>query len=264
MSLDLDDLTLDWPGTSGEICARMVPGRDGASFVQLRVELGVLQMHLDGRPDGGRCHGLPTSQDYITHELRVGRALAPGDWKELDRELAQFNYRRLAFTSLAEDAMRANDRAAAATHLVRALTDIQSCLRAIEITEHHRPRPSPDHALRPILVFNRARLLSQWHVVEGLYDEGVEAAEGGARELRDLLLGAGFEPEQVEQDAGVAFLDQLAGRLRKQYGLAQTLRERFEQAIENEDFETAAQLREELRRREEKSRLQLPPPGDSA
>lgn len=259
MSLDLDDVTGDWPCPPGEICARLVNGRDGQPFVQLRVEMGVLQMLLDGRPDGARYHGLPSSAEYISHELRVGRELEQGDWRELDRELAQLNYRRLAFACLGEECLRRNDRAGAAGNLRRALRDIDLCLKSGDLVDAHRPREAGEATLRPVLIFNRDRLTAQLLVVEGLYDEAVEAAEAGVRELGRLLGDMGVDGEHIEQDAGVVFLTQLAARLRKQYGIPLTLRERLEAAVEREDFETAAQLRQELRQREEQARGKLLP-----
>ena len=95
------------------IAARLVCGADGQEFVQLRVDLGILQMYLIGRPDGERCHGLPTAVDLIRHELRRSRQVAAESWHALERELQQFQYRRLALAALAEGALAANDAPAA-------------------------------------------------------------------------------------------------------------------------------------------------------
>jgi len=52
MSLDLNTLLKDWPHESGAIKVRKVPGLDGREKLQLRIDLGLLQMELEGRPDG--------------------------------------------------------------------------------------------------------------------------------------------------------------------------------------------------------------------
>ena len=52
MNLDLNTLIEGWNRAPGEIAARIVRGMDGADLVQLRVDLGVLQMYPAGRPDG--------------------------------------------------------------------------------------------------------------------------------------------------------------------------------------------------------------------
>ncbi len=56
MSLDLNSLLKDWPHESGAIKVRKIIGLDGNEKLQLRIDLGVLQMEMTGRPDGQRPH----------------------------------------------------------------------------------------------------------------------------------------------------------------------------------------------------------------
>ncbi len=251
MSLDLTDLIDGWECPPGEVRARTVFGNDGAPFVQLRVDLGVMQMFPAGRPDGERCHGLPSACEFIAHELRVGsNEIAIEDLKELERELAQINYRRLAFATLAEDACRDNDPSTARDFIRNAIQDIDSCLESLELLQQCACDADDQMSLKPTLVFDRARLLSQQRVVEGNYERAIEDAEAGADELDELLSEFGYDEEQREQDPGVGYLLELGRRLRRDYGIHQTLREQLEQAIENDDFERAAQLHQELQERD--------------
>jgi len=57
MSLDLNTVLRDWPHENGKIKVRKILGLDGREKLQLRIDLGVLQMELTGRPDGLRPHG---------------------------------------------------------------------------------------------------------------------------------------------------------------------------------------------------------------
>jgi hypothetical protein len=250
MTLDLDELTAGWDCPPGELRARVVVGRDGAELLQLRVDLGVMQMLMDGRPDGQRCHGLPTAREYVEHELRVaGNAVAVADWQELDRELAQTNYRRVAYSTLAEDALQDNEPAAAQRFIAGALRDTEACLTSLRLLQRQEVVTIDQNSLRPTLAFDRTRLLAQLRVVEGDFESAIEEAEAGANALDRLLAELGYDEEQREQDPGVAYLMEFGQRLRQEYGIAQTLREALEQAIENEDFERAAELRDELQRR---------------
>jgi hypothetical protein len=247
MNLDLNELVAGWDCPRGQICARLVIGRDGCELVQLRVDLGVLQMFPDERPDGVHPHGLPTIRAHIGHQLRTGRCLNTDDWRELERELTQINYRRLAYSGLAEDALRVDDDATARSYLARALRDVDACLECLRMLQN-----GPESAcvsLRPMLVFNRARLASQLAVTEGRHEEAVEELEAGAARLEQLLAERAGEDERRPEDPGVGYLRQVSQRLRKQHGIERTLRERLEAAIEGEDFEQAARLRDELRRR---------------
>ena len=92
MNLDLNELLGDWDCTHDEVCARLITVEDHEAVLQLRVDLGMLQMCLDGRPDGLRYHGLPSVYDYFEHERLIGAVPSEEDWRELHRELQQYNY----------------------------------------------------------------------------------------------------------------------------------------------------------------------------
>jgi hypothetical protein len=265
MNLDLNELLADWDCTRDEVCARLITGQDGEEILQLRVDLGVLQMCPDGRPDGRRYHGLPSVCDYFKHEQQVGREPSEEDWRELHRELQQYNYRRLALSSLAEEALRERDFEQGRAYLQRTLRDIDRCLTILrQLEENDDEWDGPLAILVPTLIFNRARLLTRLRAAESRYDEAIEEAELGIRDLSQALAEAGFEPEQREHNPAVAYLDQMGRRLREQHGITLTLKEQLDDAIEREDFETAARVRDELRRRRQKDlqpRLPFPEQG---
>jgi hypothetical protein len=252
MNLDLDELLGDWDCSRDEVSARLIRGQDGAELVQLRVDLGVLQMFLDGRPDGLRYHGLPTVNDYFEHEEQVGNELTEEDWRELHRELQQYNYRRLAFSSLVEEATRARDFERGRLHLHHTLRDIEHCLAILHKLEQNEAEwDGPLALLVPTLIFNRARLLTRLRAAEDCFEEAIEEAESGVRDLGRALADAGLEPDERETNPAIAYLQQLGRRLREQHGITLTLKERLSEAIAHEDFESAARLRDELRRRRE-------------
>lgn len=49
---DLTPLFEEWPFEPGQLSVRVIQGLDGAPRLQMRVDLGILQMELRGRPDG--------------------------------------------------------------------------------------------------------------------------------------------------------------------------------------------------------------------
>jgi hypothetical protein len=250
MTLDLDDLTAGWDCPPGELRARALVGREGQDLLQLRVDLGVMQMFIDGRPDGERYHGLPTARAYIEHELRLRtQHLTPGDWQELERELLQTNYRRMALATVADNALQANDEDGARRYIRHALRDVDECLANLHLLETQRAAKDGSASLAPALLFDRARLGVQLHIMEGRAEDAIERAETGAAELDQLLSTLGYDEEQRDEDAGVRYLRQTGQQLRREYGVAQTLHERLAKAIEDEDFEAAAKLRDELTRR---------------
>lgn len=251
MTLDLTDLTMDWPGADGELSARLVVGRDGSEQLQLRVDLGLMQMFPDGRPDGMLYRGFPSALQFVRHELvtRSLEELIDADWQALERELFQLNYRRLAIASLVEDALSADDCETARTFLRRALRDIAACGKMLDLLSERGPLTTELLAMRPTLLFNRARLEAQLHIIDRKYEEAIEAAKAGLTSLDALLEAAGFDDEQREEDAGIEYLERLIERIRDEYGIDTTLAEQLEEALENEEYELAADLRDELEAR---------------
>src|SRR5437588_9019687 len=84
MSLDLNTILKDWPHEAGAIKVRKVTGLDGREKLQLRIDLGLLQMEMDGRPDGHRPHGCESLLVY--HQRRAARAEQNGNTYELTPE----------------------------------------------------------------------------------------------------------------------------------------------------------------------------------
>ena len=88
----LDFLFNQWPYEFGEVAARRVRGADGREVVQLRVEMGVLQMEIEGRPDGTRPGGYPTCADWLSSRAQSeGEEFVLDDRRcvEIDREFVR-------------------------------------------------------------------------------------------------------------------------------------------------------------------------------
>ena len=48
---DISGIIRDWEYQPGQTSARKIRGKDGKEKIQMRVELGLLQMETQGRPD---------------------------------------------------------------------------------------------------------------------------------------------------------------------------------------------------------------------
>lgn len=249
MTLDLDELTEGWSCPSGELRARLITGRDGCEFVQIRLDLGVMQLAPTGRPDGAEFRGFRTACECVDQAARDRQRVDREAWQELERELQQFNYRRVAYGHLAEDALRASDDAATRRYIAAALDDVTACERRVRLQREVLGETPETSTLSATLAFDRGRLQTQLHLVDGQFERAVEQAEASAAELERLLAELGHDSDAIADDPGVAYLRELSVKLRREYGITQTLREQLAEAIEREDFESAAQLRDALRRR---------------
>src|SRR3954471_24461591 len=78
MNSDITALLSDWAFKPGAVQARLLEADDGRMVIQIRVDLGLLQLETTGRPDGGRPHGFPTYFDYLREKAdRAERAERP-------------------------------------------------------------------------------------------------------------------------------------------------------------------------------------------
>ena len=85
--------------------ALVLGANDGREVLQMRVEMGVLQLEVEGRPDGQHPSGAATYFDY----LKGLAARSDGDFElnpqqclEADREFMQFYHRRVCWLALRE------------------------------------------------------------------------------------------------------------------------------------------------------------------
>jgi len=106
VSNHIDDALRDWEYEPGPVQARLTQGHDGRQLIQLRVDLGVLQLETTGRPDGTRPHGFVTYFDYLRHEARKASrrdesfTLSEEQCRDADREFVQFYHRRICWLML--------------------------------------------------------------------------------------------------------------------------------------------------------------------
>ena len=74
MSKDLRPSLDAWPYDENErVTARKVIGADGKPKIQMRLEMGILQMELTGRPDGERPYGFDSLLELFEDALERHR-----------------------------------------------------------------------------------------------------------------------------------------------------------------------------------------------
>src|SRR5205814_4041252 len=67
---DITPLLKGWDYEPGTINVRKVTGADGSPKLQMRLDLGLLQMELNGRPDGSKPHGFDSLLEYFESALK--------------------------------------------------------------------------------------------------------------------------------------------------------------------------------------------------
>ena len=220
--------------------ARIVPGSDGRDVIQLRIDMGLMQMEVDGRPDGARPDGAQTYFDYLQSQVvRNGDdfLLTEEHCAEIDREFIQFYHRRIAWLAL-HDYRRAAD-------------DAEHSLALMDFCRKHSPDEQwtlSHEQYRPFVLFHRTQARALWRLDQENPEAAIQALNEGLEGFRHLYAEFDAE-EQLEDDELAKRLVQLRETLRADYEVGRTLQERLNDAVAAEEYELAAQLRDEIMRR---------------
>jgi hypothetical protein len=247
MSFDISPLLDQWDYQPGQVVVRKFLGTDGIEKIQLRVDLGLLQMNAHGRPDGKHPYGRESLLEYYQSQLekfqreRRGEPgdfrLSPEDCGRLQQEAIQYHHRYICLFQLEEyDAV---------------LRDTNRNLKVFDFVKEHAATEEISWALqqfRPQLLMMRVRARGALALKANRYDQVLQLVENGLDEIRQFYR----EHERMdlmEQSGEIPSLEAWLQEIRSKKPL--TPRERLEsalsEAVKNEDYEKAAQVRDALR-----------------
>jgi hypothetical protein len=240
---DIDFILKDWEYKPGVAQARLVQAHDGRQVIQLRIDLGALQLETTGRPDGARPHGHATYFDYLREQERLSRkagrnfALSDEHCQDADREFLQFYHRRMCWLALRQYA--------------RAIRDADHTLDFMDFVKRQAPSEEYVQAheqYRGFVLFQRTQAAAALQVENNAPEEAINEIRLGLERIRDFFIAYDREDEW-ENDGMVRHLRQVEATLREQYHIDATLEEQLQQAIAEEDYERAARLRDALKKR---------------
>jgi hypothetical protein len=249
MRQDIDGAMKGWEHKPNVLQARVVAARDGRDVLQMRLDLGILQMELNDRPDGARPHGFATYFEFLKSKAKAahlaGKSFTLNDEQaqEADREFMQFYQRRICWLALGEYG--------------RAVTDADHTLAFMDFVRDHSPSEAYTQAheqYRGFVLFHRAQAEAAALAGDDDPEGAVNALRRGAEQIRDFLRESGDDDESgdAEEDDGenpmLAQLAALETEIRQRHGVKETLEEQLAQAVAQEDYERAAQLRDSIRR----------------
>jgi hypothetical protein len=237
---DIDAVLRSWPFKPGVITARLVQAGDGREVLQMRIEMGVLQMEVAGRPDGEHPGGADTCLDWLRELVGAeGEAFVLNEEQcvEIDREFLQFYHRRICYLALREFA--------------RALADAEYTLALMDFIVAHSPNPQwtlSHEQYRPFVLFHRIQASALLTLEKSGAETAIETINQGLEQMRAVFVKFGAE-EQFDQDELVNQLAVMKESLRQEYHVGKTLAEQLADAVAAEEYEHAARLRDQIAQR---------------
>ncbi len=229
MADDLDSLLRDFPYESGRVNARLARAADGREVLQVRVELGVLQLECVGRPDGRPAVAVDTAA------LR-GRPLSMQTAALLRLEMVQYQQRAIAFLALGDAR--------------RAVADAEHVLAGTALLARYATESEGEWALGAqfAAIVLRTRAAAAMLASGGRAREAGSVIDAGLAMLRESAVQSGIG-EQFDHLADATALRALRDTLVPQLPPAarSELEARLRTAVASENYELAAILRDELR-----------------
>jgi len=245
-SKDITPLLKGWDYEPGTINVRRIRGSDGQPKLQMRVELGLLQMELTGRPDGTKPHGFDSLLDYYESKLKEHKSQfgtesdfhLTGEQCEMLRQEAAMYYQRYLSLFVLEDF----------NGVVR---DTARNLRVLDLcgkfAENEQDRLILEQ-YRPYITMMHTRANASLHFSEKRYQQALAVIDEGLESIRGFFVQFGQE-EAFEQSHEVKVLKRFAREIRRKLPVdpKQKLQSQLERAVKRENYELAAKLRDQLK-----------------
>lgn len=248
MSQDIQPILDSWP-QGGETNVRKIIADDGREKVQVRVCIetyrGILQFECDARPDGETPHGHEFALDYYTQKLEQHRGdhgseedfgLSEEEAKELFNESRAMYQRYVILLQLGECA--------------RVIRDTNHNMRIFRFVHQYAERYEDKMHLEkwwPYIL----RIHYTAKASLALEDHDYELALGVVQEARARIFSLPDQDDEIfksELSRSVQALEELEQSVESQRPLSdlELLEKQKEEAVDREDFEAAARLRDQI------------------
>ena len=243
-SNDIRDLLDDWP-FDPDNDARIIRGKDGREILQIRTPVGLEQLELQGRPDGIRPHQMDSSLEFYQQKLARAEAagnesdfeLDPQDCAELIGEgtLYYFRYLRLFQLNRWADTVRDTARNLGLFDFIRRYAAHEEDQQYLE-------------KWRPYLVRMNIAASALQHLEAGDAPKALKIVQSG-REQIEALEDMEDETFELERERSLAALTELETQLQQKQPISpmEVLQRQLRSAIERQEFERAAELRDKIR-----------------
>jgi len=249
MNEDIGHILINWPYNPDEdLIVRILETPDG-SKLQMRIDMGIIQMELDGHPTRENPEGFESWLDYYEHQQEVyegGKvddyfSLSSDDCKILRREGVQYYYRYLSLMKL-ED-------------YHRVVRDTERNMKLFAFVKKYAASEIDRWSLdqfRPYIIMMNTRARASIRLREkpstGIED-AIELFDHGIGEIIQFYNEYGISSE-IETSVELSILKALKNEfLRKS---PPSLEEELNRAVREERFEDAAMLRDVIRTRQKK------------
>lgn len=241
---DITDLLRSWE-FDPDNPVRIIQADDGRDVLQIRQPMGVEQYELEGRPDGRRPEGRDCYVDFVLERLQNhvadqgsddGFGISHEEFHLLQNEAVLYYYRYLVLFQIGD--------------FQRTARDTEHNLKICELAEKYVEAEADKNEVlqyRPYIL----RMFAVARAMISLHQEQKSAArqilESAIREIETMPV-IDTPAFQFERARSIKYLRSTLKQVQEQKSSpVERMRKELEAAVEEEDYEKAARLRDELR-----------------
>lgn len=247
MSFDISAILEKWDYQPGQVVVRKFKGKDGTEKIQLRVDLGVLQMNAQGRPDGKRPFGHESLLEHYVSQLEKHQTAHNGDdadfelnaddCAKIQQEAIQYHHRYICLYQLEE--------------FETVIRDTERNLEVLDFVEEYAATDDLAWSLqqfRPQVLMMRVRAQGAIALQENDFDLVTKLVQDGLDEIRTFYRDH-ERSDLMEQSGEIQSLEIWLGEIesRRPMSPREKLESALQEAVKNEDYERAAKVRDALR-----------------
>lgn len=248
MNYDISHLLDEWDYKPGQVVARRLAGADGREIIQLRIDLGILQMYAAGRPDGKRPFGKESLFEHFREKLETHKTehegsdedfvLSGEDCMKLHQEALQYHHRYICLLQLDD--------------FEGVLADTQRNREAFDFVEDYAETDELAWSLqqfRPQLLMMETRATASQLLKAEDFDSAIDAIEIGVREIRQFFTDRS-RADLIEYSGEIQSLEAWMEEIRNKKPLTERekLERDLEAAVKREDYEQAAKFRDAIKK----------------
>ena len=248
---DISKILKEWKFNPDEnLNVRLIDGDDGTVKIQMRIDMGLIQMNIDGSPSGEGVYGYESWLEYYEskctefEKTRVDDffSLSTEECRNLNSEAIRYYYRYFCL-------MRLED-------FDRVIRDTERNLRSMDFVKKYAAREIDSwetDQYRPYLIMMNSRAKAAIALSssdEFAVDQAIYICENGIDKIHEFFKEYNINEENQNSLELQSLID-----LKEEFESIrpESLENKLKKAIEQERYEEAARFRDEIRKRKEKS-----------
>jgi hypothetical protein len=253
MNEDIGNILRDWKFNQDEIAnVRLIDGVDGHKKIQLRIDMGIIQMEMDNNPSGEKVGDFESWLEYYEDKQKKFEDSKVDDYfslnseecRNLETEAVRYYYRYFSLMKLDD--------------YKRVIRDTERNLRVLKFVKKYASSELDSWELNQfkpyIIMMNTRAKISLMLSDKSDYavENAVELCDMGIPAIKNFFKEYNIEDER-ENSAEITILktlkDELTGIM------PESLEKKLLKAVEDERYEDAAFIRDEIRKKKGKKEI---------